>query len=287
MLKQSLKYDLSNLEKILFDSYKFTAKELAKHYIDLIYSSNKHIKAFNEFPKNLLSIEKDSKTSKSTNIESKLTAIQYLYPTKQSCNYAKIANCSKGCLKDSGHSLVFQNVNLYRLRKALFKMQYPIEYLNLLKKDINKFLLQCKKRKLDPCIRLNGITDYSYENDFLIFNEIIKPYTQKHNVKFYDYTKNSNRNTNGYIDLTFSYSNEKRYQKYVDIALNKGMRIAVVFKDKETLEYYQKHSFLNRKVIDGDKHDLTFTHDNDVILGLIAKGNLKKDNDNNFIVTKP
>ena len=55
MLKQTLKYDLSNLENILFDSYKFTAKELAIHYIDLIYSSNKHIKAFNEFPKSLLS----------------------------------------------------------------------------------------------------------------------------------------------------------------------------------------------------------------------------------------
>tara|TARA_R110002012_G_scaffold8220_1_gene37948 strand:+ start:241 stop:1104 length:864 start_codon:yes stop_codon:yes gene_type:complete len=287
MLKQTLKYDLSNLENILFDSYKFTAKELANHYIDLIYSSDKHIKAFNEFPKNLLSIEKDSKTSKSTNIENKLTAIQYLYPTKQSCVYAKIGNCFKGCLKDSGNSLIFQNVNLYRLRKALFKMQYQIEYLNLLKKDIDKFLLQCKKRNLEPCIRLNGITDYSFENDFLIFNEIIKPYTNKHNVKFYDYTKNANRNTQGYIDLTFSYSNEKRYQKYVDIALNKGMRIAVVFKDKDTLEYYQKHNFLNRKVIDGDKNDLTFLHSNDVILGLIAKGNLKKDNDNNFIVTKP
>ena len=267
--------------------HKFTAKELANHYINLIYSNDKHIKSFNEFPKNLLSIEKDSKTSKSTNIENKLTAIQYLYPTKQSCNYAKIANCSKGCLKDSGNSLIFQNVNLYRLRKALFKMQYTNQYIDLLKKDTDKFLLQCNKRKLEPCIRLNGITDYSYENDFLIFNEIIKPYTDKHNVKFYDYTKNANRNTQGYIDLTFSYSNEKRYKKYVNIALNKGMRIAVVFKDKETLEYYQKHGFLNRKVIDGDKHDLTFIHDNDVILGLIAKGNLKKDNDNNFIVTKP
>ena len=39
MLKQTLKYDLSNLENILFDSYKFTAKELANHYINLIYST--------------------------------------------------------------------------------------------------------------------------------------------------------------------------------------------------------------------------------------------------------
>ena len=287
MLKKTLKYNLSNLENILFDTYKFTAKELANHYMNLIYSSNKHIKAFSEFPKNLLSIEKDSKTSKSTNIENKLTAIQYLYPTKQSCIFAKTANCFKGCLKDSGNSLIFQNINLYRLRKALFKIQYPMEYLNLLKKDINKFLLQCKKRNLDPCIRLNGITDYLYENDFLIFNEIIKPYTDKHNVKFYDYTKNANRDTKGYIDLTFSYSNEKRYKKYVDMALNKGTRIATVFKDKDTLEFYQKNSFLNRKVIDGDKHDLTFLHNNNVVLGLIAKGNLKKENNNNFIVTKP
>ena len=166
-------------------------------------------------------------------------------------------------------------------------MQYTNQYIDLLKKDTDKFLLQCNKRKLEPCIRLNGITDYDYENDFLIFDEIIKPYTDKNNVKFYDYTKNANRNTQGYIDLTFSYSNEKRYKKYVDIALNKGMRIAVVFKDKETLTYYQKHNFLNRKVIDGDKNDLTFLHNNNVILGLIAKGNLKKDNDNNFIVTKP
>ncbi len=284
MNKNNIIYNLDNLESQLFDDSRMTSNQRANYYRNKILNNSKFLKAFKEFPKTLLSVEKDLKTIKSTNVENYLTAIQYLYPLKESCIFAKTANCSKDCLKDSNNSIIFESINIYRLRKALFKIQYPLEYLKLLKKDIEKFIIKCTKRKLKPAIRLNGISDYIYENDYLIFNEVIKHYTIKNNVKFYDYTKNALRDTKGYIDLTFSYSGMPRYRKYVDMALKNRMRIATVFQDKETLNRYIKQGFLKRKVISGDNHDLTFIHNTNVILGLSAKGFLKHDKNNPFVV---
>jgi len=96
-------------------------------------------------------------------------------------------------------------------------------------------------------------------------------------VQFYDYTKVLN-----YLDhdkknyhVTFSDSGTNDQDQKAAIA--KGVNVAVVFKDK------LPSTWMTRKVIDGDKHDLRFKDPNGVIVGLVAKGLGKKVETNSFI----
>ena len=279
--KTKIIYNLDNLENLLFDSKKETSKEIATRIKHKIFTDKKIYNAFCKFPNSLLSIEKDLKTSKNSK-NGYITGIQYLYNLKQFCSHAKIANCFRTCIVHTGNAIVFQNINIFRLVKALFKIQYPNEYLKLLKKDTEKLLRIAKKKNLKPCIRLNGTSDIEYEKDIDIFN-YIKYYTIQHNIKYYDYTKKPLRNTQGFIDLTFSYSNESKYKKYVDIALAKKMRIAVVIHEK-VIDKYVKQGFLYNNMVNGDDNDLTFLKPNNSTLYLKAKGFLQNSKDNNFML---
>tara|TARA_R100000734_G_C3294869_1_gene86167 strand:+ start:131 stop:463 length:333 start_codon:yes stop_codon:yes gene_type:complete len=94
------------------------------------------------------------------------------------------------------------------------------------------------------------------------------------NVQFYDYTKIYKRDVSNIPNyhLTWSYSQaNKDYAKEYKTALNNGMNIAVVFRDKLPA------AFLGLPVIDGDKDDLRFLDSKGVVVGLKAKGDAKKD----------
>ena len=108
-----------------------------------------------------------------------------------------------------------------------------------------------------------------------------------------DYTKIPNRvdSKNGLnnfpsnYDLTFSYSGAPAFKKYNKRAIDKGVRIAVVFDKAETIPL----QFHGRKVLSGDDNDLTFTKDKNSILALYAKGSkgeIQAGIDTNFILTK-
>ena len=95
-------------------------------------------------------------------------------------------------------------------------------------------------------------------------------------VQFYDYTKVLN-----YLDpdlktyhVTFSASG--RNDSDIAAAIKKGSNVAVVFQDKLPKKW------LNKKVINGDRHDLRFRDPGGVIVGLVAKGQGRKIN-NKFI----
>jgi hypothetical protein len=96
-------------------------------------------------------------------------------------------------------------------------------------------------------------------------------------VQFYDYTKVLNyldHNKKNY-HVTFSDSGTNDQDQLAAIA--KGANIAVVFKDQ------LPKTWMSRKVIDGDKHDLRFKDPRGVIVGLVAKGLGKKVTKNSFI----
>ena len=122
--KTKIIYNLDNLEHLLFDSKKETAKEIATRIKHKIFTDKKIYNAFCKFPNSILSIEKDLKTSKNSK-NGYITGIQYLYNLKQFCSHAKIANCFKTCIVHTGNAIVFLNINIFRLVKALFKIQYP------------------------------------------------------------------------------------------------------------------------------------------------------------------
>ena len=59
--------------------------------------------------------------------------------------------------------------------------------------------------------------------------------------------------------------------------MEKGANVAVVFKDK------LPKTWMDRKVIDGDAHDLRFKDPRGVVVGLVAKGLGRKVTKNSFI----
>ena len=57
----------------------------------------------------------------------------------------------------------------------------------------------------------------------------------------------------------------------------RGANVAVVFRNRHTLEHYMSTGFLDRPVIDGDESDNRADDPRGVIVGLVAKGRARKD----------
>ena len=245
----------------------------------------------------LLSIDTNAKTSKNTKY-GYLTGIQYLSPYNTSgvnlCPMAEKAGCIKSCLYYSGRGK-FKNVQQARLNRTKLYLTNQAEYFNQLITEIQALIKKAAKKELRPLIRLNGTSDIRWENIGFVFedNYYRNIFEFFPNVQFMDYTKIPNRvdSKNGLnnwpsnYDLTFSYSGAPEFQKYNQRAIDKGVRIAVVFDKVETIPL----QFHGRKVLGGDDNDLTFTKPKGSILALYAKGakaEIQAGIDTQFILTR-
>jgi hypothetical protein len=169
--------------------------------------------------------------------------------------------CIKPCLNTSGRGQM-GSVQRARINKT-----------NYFWNNKNGFLWELSKEI--ELVRLNGTSDlpwFKYKVDGGGSLMDLHP-----DVQFYDYTKVLN-----YLDhdkknyhVTFSDSGTNDQDQRAAIA--KGANVAVVFKDK------LPSTWMSRKVIDGDKHDLRFKDPSGVIVGLVAKGLGKKVETNSFI----
>ena len=116
---------------------------------------------------------------------------------------------------------------------------------------------------------MNGTSDIQWENIYLKNGQTL--FSLFPEIQFYDYTKIPTRDIGGIRNyhLTWSYSeaNEKYSNLFEKVEHNK----AVVFRDK------LPSMFKGLKVIDGDKHDMRFLDEPNVVVGLKAKGKAKKD----------
>jgi len=206
-----------------------------------------------------------------------LTAVMYLAPYKLAglgnvCSMAEMAGCHEPCLNTAGRGK-FTSIQNARIRKTRKFLENKDEFMELLYKDIDRFVKFCKKHNKIPAVRLNGTSDIRWE--------LIKDKNKKSvfeafpDVQFYDYTKIPNRKIsllkNYHLTWSYSEANEK-YSKYFTQAKKAGMNIAVVFRTKD----FPK-KFLNWKVINGDEDDLRFLDKKNSIVGLYAKGSAKKD----------
>ena len=245
----------------------------------------------------LLSIDTNAKTSKNTKY-GYLTGIQYLSPYNTSgvnlCPMAEKAGCIKSCLYYSGRGK-FQNVQQARLNRTKLYLTNQAEYFNQLITEIQALIKKAAKKELRPLIRLNGTSDIRWENIGFTFEDTYyrNIFEFFPDIQFMDYTKIPNRvdSKNGLndfpsnYDLTFSYSGAPAFKKYNQRAIDKGVRIAVVFDRVETIPL----QFHGRKVLGGDDNDLTFTKPKDSILALYAKGakaEIQAGIDTQFILTK-
>ena len=217
----------------------------------------------------LLNIDNNAKTVKGQKKGYK-TAILYLAPSTQSgfqvCPMAS-EGCKKACLYTAGHG-AFSNVQQGRINKTRWFMQERQSFLIQLKKEISNHIKNCDKKGYIPCVRLNGTSDISWEN-----YDIIQAFP---NVQFYDYTKiykralkyvNGQYPSNYHITYSLNEDNKKEAFEILKLRGN----ISAVFRK------YLPKTYQGYTVINADETDLRFTDDNNIIAGLVAKGQAKKD----------
>jgi hypothetical protein len=226
----------------------------------------------------LLSVGTNAKTIKGDGKKYK-TAIIYMIPNEKICPMSgkNMANCRVGCLVNAGLASVYKTINQARQRRTdLYENDQKL-FLEILNKEIKRFINYCEKRDITPCIRLNGTSDIDYER--LIDME-------SYNAIFYDYTKRPNRldkklPKNYHLTVSYSQATE-RYQNIVEDAIKKhsNINVAVVFRDKKKIPI----SFLNKSVIDGNKDDLRFLDRKGSIVGLYARGKEAKKDQSGFVI---
>ena len=238
----------------------------------------------------LIAVDGNAKTVKGQKY-GVITGIMYLSPSDLSgkvnvCPMAEAAGCKEGCLNTAGRG-VMSPVQKGRLRKTLYYFNQYEDFMNELVKDILNISNKAKKLDVVPMIRLNGTSDIVWERKGFTLNEKMAKRLGKKaiyynnlmelfpEVQFYDYTKIAGRFNDKLpknYDLTFSYSGVQSYAKQVELAVKKGARIAVVFRDDN---YPEK--FMGMPVVDGDEHDIRPFNPKGSIVGLKAKGKAIKD----------
>lgn len=225
----------------------------------------------------LLSIDTNSKTVKGQK-QGFMTGILYLAPYTLSginlCPMAEKAKCHVACLNTAGRG-VFNSVKQARLKKTQYFNNHKQEFMVELVRDINALIRKAKREDFIPIVRLNGTSDIRWENiKFDLDDKSVTIFEAFPNIQFYDYTKISNRrNIPDNYDLTYSYSGIASYQKYVQIAINAGMRIATVFRNRSDIP----DTFLDMRVVDGDNSDLRHLDAHGVVVALYAKGKARHD----------
>lgn len=211
----------------------------------------------------------NTKLAKSGNKEVRIKGLS-LYPDNVICPGAKAAGCMLDCLKGAGRG-VFPNVKQGRLNKADLWHQDKDAFLAILRKELSNFVKLSQRKGFKPVVRLNVLSDIAWEQ----YN-IPQDYPE---IEFYDYSKRAARlgKLPSNYKIIFSYSGKPEYQKQNEKALATDYPVAVVFRDKLPI------MFAGREVIDGDKDDLANATAYGKIVGLIAKGPAKT-NDNGFVI---
>lgn len=229
--------------------------------------------------KELLTIDSNAKTVKGQKYGF-MTGILYLAPVDisgyQVCPMAKTAQCDKACLYTAGRGAM-SSVQVARIKRAKSFFENRTEFMSIIVKDINRLVKRAAKKNMVPLVRLNGTSDIRWESVPVTHNGVTYRNVMElfPNVQFYDYTKIANRrDIPENYDLTFSYSGAIAFQPYVKKAIESGMRIAAVFRNRADIPA----KFMGMDCIDGDNSDIRHIEPKGVIVALYAKGQAKKDN---------
>jgi hypothetical protein len=249
-------------------------------------------------PANLFNVDANPKTVKGQKL-GYITAVLYMAPYKLSginlCAMAEIAGCIHACLNTAGNPAYAKTKETGRLNKARYFIENEIEFMQQMAREIFREYNKAIDKGFNFIVRPNGTTDIRWENinvtvDAKLSKKINKPVGIYQNImalfpeiQFYDYTKISNRKDIPVnYDITFSYSGILKYQPFVDQAIKNGLRVAVVFRDKNKIPT----TFKGLPVVSGDDSDLRPLDPQGVIVALYAKGKAKKDY-SGFVVDAP
>lgn len=220
----------------------------------------------------------NTKTAKSQGIQRSF--IMHLSPYKNNsygknvCGHAS-PGCAAACLNTAGRGK-FSNVSQARIRKTDGFFENKKLFLTRLVDDLRRINQYATLSTERFAVRLNGTSD-------LDFIELIKVHvgidvlSEFKSLKFYDYTKNLHRAMkylNSDYNLTFSRS-ETNHEEAMRF-LRLGGNVAIVFDSVPK-------TYMGYRVIDGDESDLRHNDPENVIVGLKAKGDAKKD-ESGFVI---
>jgi len=176
--------------------------------------------------------------------------------------------CKSACLHTAGNPVFQAQKDKGRINRARFYMQDRDKFISRIDRELVNFVKWCDKNKKIGVVRLNTTSDISWEN-YNLFEKFPM-------LQFYDYTKIQKRALKfargeypPNYHLTYSL-NEDNYDRAVEV-LNEGGNIAVVFR-KDLPD-----TFMGKKVVNGDLHDLRYLDPKNVVVGLKAKGKAKTD----------
>jgi hypothetical protein len=163
-----------------------------------------------------------------------------------------------------------------RLRTRAF-FEHRVEFMKLLAVEISKACNKARKLGYIPVFRLNGTSDIRWETiPAGQYPNIMAMYPD---VQFYDYTKLPNRkHIPANYHLTFSLADGN--DEAAITAIDNGINVAAVFRDKATVSRYIESGFTlgaPRPVACGDNTDLRFLDPAGHIIALYAKGNARND----------
>jgi len=204
------------------------------------------------------------------------TAILHLAPFtlsgKNVCPKAS-PECAAACLNTSGRGQM-GSVQKARLDKTNYFWTNKNGFLWDLSREIEQLKKRARNQGFKFAVRLNGTSDLAWHRMKLEGGSSLM---QLHpDVQFYDYTKVLNYLDHDLKNYDVTFSDSGRNDSDISEAIKSGHNVAVVFQDKLPKKW------LDRKVINGDRHDLRFRDPRGVIVGLVAKGQGRKIN-NKFI----
>lgn len=239
------------------------------------------------FKGKLIASGQNAKTVKGDGVEYE-TAIMYLAPFTMAgrgnvCAMAVMAACHEGCLNSAGRG-AFNNVQAARVKKTRWYMEDRAGFMDALVNDLRRFSDYCKRKGVQPCVRLNGTSDIMWEKGHPVIHGVLKfPSVMAAfpEIQFYDYSKIYTRVDKplpSNYDLTLSYSGANA--AYADAVLERveagRANMAVVYRNRAVVE--AKMAQLPERYVDGDKTDMRFTDPKGgYIVALYAKGKAKKD----------
>ena len=210
-----------------------------------------------------------------------LTSILHLAPhTLSGYQVCPMADgCEIPCLNLAGRGGMFKKgestnaIQKARIRKTRMFFENRETFMAQIVKEIVNAIKYAEKKGLIPVFRLNGTSDLPWEKFRVVINGVEYRNLMEAfpDIQFYDYTKVYGRKVPSNYHLTFSRSahNELNVVK----AIQSGINVAVVFDNKKPMP----ETFMGKKVINADEHDLRFLDEKGVICGLKAKGPAKKD----------
>ena len=206
-----------------------------------------------------------------------VTGILHMAPSDESVEYGgsdtcpmASDGCRKACLYTAGRGR-FRSTQLSRIAKTVYFVKRREEFLSDLRKSVEAVVRVAGRVGMRPAVRLNGTSDIAWESVSTILNEFP-------DVQFYDYTKVPVRGIRSGLPtwprnyhLTFSRSESNKDSVEKVMAENPVVNIAVVFRNA------LPETWMGRKVIAGDDHDLRFLDERGVVVGLTEKGLAKRD----------